>query len=327
MLSKLIVKTGGLLAVVLLCLATPDAVRAQGYPDRPVRLVVPFGAGGITDQTARVIGEELAKSLKQSVVIENRAGAGGALAAGQVARSAPDGYTLLLMTNGIAAVNPHVQEKITYSALDDFDFVSMVALTPLVFVTDPKGRFHTLAELVAAARAAPDTLAFSSSGIGASIHQAMLLLKKDAGVAFLHVPFRSGADAMTAILNGSAVATAVESVVAEPLIRSGNLRALALTTRDRIAILPEVPTVKEAIGIDLEAGSLSGIVVPKGTPPAILAQLERAVAAAVNSDLAGARIYSQGSQRLPLGGAAFRDTIRDEVEKWRVIFRAETERR
>lgn len=322
MLPRLIVRMSALLAVGLLSVAGSTAGHGQGYPDRPVKLVVPFGAGGITDQTARVIGEELGKALKQNVVIENRAGAGGALAAGQVARAAPDGYTLMLMTNGIAAVNAHVQEKVSYSALDDFDFVSMVALTPLVFVTDPKGRFTTLPALVDAARAASGTLAFSSSGIGASIHQAMLLLRKDAGVEFLHVPFRSGADAMTAILNGSAVATAVEAVVAEPLIRSGNLRALALTARERIAILPEVPTVREAIGVDLEAGSLSGIVVPKGTPPEILDRLERAVGIAVNSDLAGARIYSQGSQRLPPGGAAFRDTIKAEVEKWRTIFQA-----
>ena len=321
--SKLIVKTGVLLAALLLSLAPPTPGRAQGYPERPIKLVVPFGAGGITDQTARVIGEELGKILKQNVVIENRAGAGGALAASQVARSAPDGYTLLLITNGIAAVNPHVQEKISYSALDDFDFVSMVALTPLVFVTDPKGRFHTLPDLLAAARGAPETLPFSSAGIGSSIHQAMLLLKKDTGVAFLHVPFRSGADAMTAILNGSAVATAVEAVVAEPLIRSGALRALALTARERIPSLSEVPTVKEAIGVDLEAGSLSGIVAPKGLPPALLSQLEGAVGAATAGDLARDRIYSQGSQRLPLGSAAFRDKIKDEVGKWRAIFQVE----
>ena len=148
-----------------------------------------------------------------------------------------------------------------------------------------------------------------------------MLLKKDTGVAFLHVPFRSGADAMTAILNGSAVATAVEAVVAEPLIRAGNLRALAVTARERIPILSEVPTVKEAIGVDLEAGSLSGIVAPKGTPPEIVAELERAVLAATASDLARDRIYSQGSQRLPPGPAAFRETIRGEIERWRAIFR------
>lgn len=322
MLSKLIVIAGALVALGLLSVVSPDAGWAQAYPDRPIRLVVPFGAGGITDQTARVMGEELGRILKQNVVVENRAGASGALAASQVARSAPDGYTLLLLTNGVAAVNPLLQDKISYNALDDFDFVSMVALTPQVFVTDPKGRFGTLAELVAAAKDAPETLPFSSAGIGSSIHQGMLLLRKDAGVAFLHVPFRSGAEAMTAILNGSAVASAIEAVIAEPLIRSGTLRALALTARERIAILPEVPTVKEAIGVELEAGSLSGIVAPKGTPPDILALLERATKAATEGDLARDRIFSQGSQRLPPGSAAFRDTIRQEVEKWRAIFRA-----
>jgi tripartite-type tricarboxylate transporter receptor subunit TctC len=308
----------GTLLVALVCLG--DLSYAQNYPDRPIRLIVPFGAGGITDLTARVVAQELSKQLGQTVVAENRPGAGGAIAAGQVARAAPDGYTLMIITNGMVAVAPLFQRQLPYDPLNDFEYISMIANTPLVFVTSSDSAFETLSDLVKAASTEPATVSFSSSGLGTSIHQAMALLNKSTGASMLHVPYKSGAEAAMAVLSGTVVATAVETVVVGPMIASGKLRALGLTAAQRVPSLPDVPTVKETIGTELEAGSLSGLVAPKGTPSQILARLEAAIHVAVRSELAADRIYSQGSQPMPEGSAVYREKMLEEQEKWRHVF-------
>jgi len=313
----------GALLVAFVCLGT---AHAQNYPDRSIRLIVPFGAGGITDQTARIVAQELSKQLGQTVVVENRPGAGGAIAAAQVAKAASDGYTLMIITNGMVAVNPLIQGQLSYDPLNDFEYISMIANTPLVFVTSSDSAFKTLGELVKAASKEPGTVSFSSSALGTSIHQAMALLSKSTGASMLHIPYKSGAEAATAVLSGTVAATAVKTVVVGPMITSGKLRALGLTAAQRVPSLPDVPTVKETIGTELEAGSLSGLVAPKGTPSQILAKLEAAIHFAVRSELAADRIYSQGSQRMPEGSAVYRQKMLQEQEKWRHIFVEQTNR-
>ena len=312
----------GLWAAALLLALFSGGVRADSdWPQRPITLVVPFGAGGVTDMTARTVAKVLQQELGQSIVVENRPGAGGGIAASSVARAKPDGYTLMLITNGMVAVNPLINPSLNYDAFKDFDYVSMIASTPLVLVVPAASPVRSLQELLEQARGEPDSLAFASSGIGTSIHQVLALLQHQSGASFMHIPYKSGAEAVTAVLSGTVQASAVETVVVNSFVESGKMRALGVTSARRVGgSLADVPAVAERLGRDFDVGSISGLVAPAGMPAERMRTLEQAMAKVLQSPEMQ-NLYAQGSQTVEHGAAPFRKKMEQEAVKWKAVFK------
>ncbi|ADP19066.1 extra-cytoplasmic solute receptor family protein 156 [Achromobacter xylosoxidans A8] len=304
-----------------LTLASPS--QAVGtWPERPITLIVPFGAGGITDLTARTVARQLQAELGKPVVVENKPGAGGNIAADIVARAKPDGYTLMVITNGMVAVNPLIHKQLNYDALKDFAYVSMIANTPLALVVPEASPIQDLPALVARARSRPDAVSYASSGQGTSIHQVFALMQQQTSATLMHVPYKSGAEAATALLSGVVDVTAVETVVVGPFIQSGKMRALGVTSAQRVSNLPDVPAARETLGGDFDVGSISGLVAPAATPKDILDKLERAMQAVAQSE-GMAQLYAQGSQPMPTGSQVFLERMLQEQKKWRRVFSAD----
>lgn len=309
-----------LVAALAISLAGGPAA-ASGYPAQPIRLVVPFGAGGVTDTTARVFAEGLSKELGQPVVVENRAGAGGAIAASSVAKSRPDGYTLLVITNGMYAVNPLIYAQLPYDPDKDFDYVAMLANTPTILAVGPDSPHQTLTELVEAAKARPESLSFSTAGEGSDNYQVMRLLEQASGARLLHVPYKSGPESLTAMMSRQTDATAVSAVTAGGFIAANQIRPLAVTSSRRLAQQPQVPTAQEALGRPIEGGSLSGIAAPVGTPEPVLERLNAAIAAVAAGPLAQQKVYAQGSEPVDPGRRVFEQRVREEQAKWRALLK------
>ena len=303
----------------LLCLAGAP-LYAQTYPVKPVKLVVPFAAGGGNDVFARVLGQKLSEQWKQSVVVENRPGAGGNIGADFVAKAAPDGYTLLLGHTGTLAINPGLYSKMPYDAVKDFAPVAQFATAPLVLVTGNHVEARTLADVIALAKARE--LTFSSGGAGTGAHLTGELFKSVAGLKLLHVPYKGTVPAMTDVIGGQV--HMIFSVIPPVLqhIRSGKLRAIAVTGPARTAMLPDVPSVGESGHPALESTLSYGIVAPAGTPEIILretqAQIGRVVAMADFRE----RLASEGTDPLFASGAAFAATLQAETRKWAAVIKA-----
>lgn len=310
-----------LVLVAALAISLAGGPAAAGYPDQPIRLVVPFGAGGVTDTTARVFAEGLSKELGQPVVVENRAGAGGAIAASSVAKSRPDGYTLLVITNGMYAVNPLIYAQLPYDPDKDFDYVAMLANTPTILAVGPDSPHQTLTELVEAAKARPESLSFSTAGEGSDNYQVMRLLEQASGARLLHVPYKSGPESLTAMMSRQTDATAVSAVTAGGFIAANQIRPLAVTSSRRLAQQPQVPTAQEALGQPIEGGSLSGIAAPAGTPEPVLERLNAAIAAVAAGPLAQQKVYAQGSEPVDPGRRVFEQRVREEQAKWRALLK------
>lgn len=295
--------------VLPLLLATP----ALAQP-RPIRLLVPFGAGGITDVVARIVAEPAARALGQPIIIENRPGAGGNIAGEALARAAPDGLTIMLASTGMFAANPVLYARMPFDPLRDFEPLALVATSPHVLVT---AALHaSLAAMLAAARAAPEALSWSTAGVGSSPHQSLLLLQSLSATKFLDVHFRSGAEGVQAVLTGQVTATAEAVVVLAGHVRAGTLRALCVAGSARVAQLPEVPTAAEAGLPGFENGSTSGIVAPRGVAPEILARLSEAFQAATADAAVVRRLSDQGSLPLTGGPAEFSAVMARETARW-----------
>ncbi|AZG10986.1 tripartite tricarboxylate transporter substrate binding protein [Pigmentiphaga sp. H8] len=292
---------------------------AQGYPTQPIRMVVPFAAGGITDITARMFAEGLAKELGQTVVVENRTGAGGSVAAGAVANAKPDGYTLLVITNGMYAVNPLIYKKLPYDPKRDFTYVALLANTPTILAVAGGSSSSSLKELLEKAAAQPDKVSFATAGEGSDSYQVLQLLQQIGGVKMLHVPYKGGSESMTSLLSGNVDMTAVSAVPAVSFVKSGQIRPLAVTSSRRLPNLPEIPTVGEVLGKPLEGGSLSGIAVPAGTPAEIVKRLNAAIAAVAKGDAVRQNIYARGSEPVDGTQEAFVARVAAEQKKWEGI--------
>lgn len=291
---RLLLATGG-------ALAAPGLAHAQAFPARPLRIVVPFAPGGPADTMARLAARVLEPRLGQPVVVENRPGAGGNIAGEHVARSAPDGHTLLLAGQAIVAINKALTPTLSYDPERDFAFLGMLGITANVILAHPEAaRATTIPELVAAARAAPGAIAYGSFGVGSLSHLSAEVLAAAAGVQFLHVPYPGAAPMMTDLTAGRVGFGFPGAPLAVPAARGGRLRALAVTTPRRIAALPDVPTMVELGYPDLDAPSWFGLVAPSATPAPVLARL-RAEMAALNAD-AGYReaLAAQTAEPLPL---------------------------
>lgn len=283
------------LALAAAPLLMPGLGRAQAWPDRPVRLIVPFAPGGNSDITARACAPAMSAKLGQPVVVENRAGAGGSVAAQQVARMRPDGYTILLGSNGPLAINPAVQANLGYDPLRDFAPIGLFVRTPMAITVHRSLPPRTVAELVAYSKANPGKVGFGSSGIASTAHLSLEMFNAATGAGIIHVPYGSGGALTPDLISGTLAGAITEIATALPLHREGAVRILGVTAAQRLPVVPEVPTADEAGVAGFEAAAFVGIVVPAGVPAEATAALAEAVAAAVADAGVRQRLEGMGS--------------------------------
>jgi tripartite-type tricarboxylate transporter receptor subunit TctC len=267
------------------------------YPDKPIRLIVPFAAGGNADLVARLMAEYMAPSLGQTIVVENRAGAGGSLGAGQVASAPPDGYTLLTGSNGPLTVNPFVQAKLTYDPLKDFVAVGLANLAPHAIVLHESVPAKTVPELVALSKQQPITIA--TSGAGSAGHMTLVRFIAATGANLTHVPYRGGATLVPDMLAGTVSGGMTEMSTALPHYKGGKLRIVAVASATRGALSPDVPTMIESGLKDFLAASYVGVLAPAKTPPEIVALLEKALIKAVADKIVQDRFIATGAELVP----------------------------
>ena len=310
--------------IALLCLTVGAAgfVAAQpiAYPTRPIRLVVPFTPGGSTDILARAIGQELTKAWGQSVIVDNVPGAGGAIGADKVAKAAPDRYTLLMGHIGTLAVNPSLYPKLPYNPVKDFAPVAWVARVPNVLVVHPSVAAKNVQELVALAKAKPGQLNYGSGGNGSAANLATEYFKLQTGVAMVHIPYKGTAPAVSDLIGGQiqVLFTGAPAVIGH--VKSGQLRALAVSSPKRLDALPDLPTVAQATGIkDFEADQWYGVVAPAGTPREIITKLNAQINAALNTPELKARLASEGAVATPGMPEAYGALIVREIARWKPV--------
>jgi len=265
---------------LVLAAVTASSAHAQSYPNRPIRLIVPFAAGGAVDVLARLLGAKLSDQLGQPVVVENRPGAGGTLAADAVAKAPPDGYTILQNTNG-AAIAPALYKSLPFDAATDFAPVTQLVASNLILVASPKSGITTFQELVARAKADPGKLNYGSSGVGNPLHLTMEMIKHATGIDILAVPFRGDAQINAALIAGDVEVAVVPLATAVPLIQDGRIRGLAITGAKRSPTVPNIPTVAESGVPGFASTSWQGWFMPAKTPPAIVARIQQETAKAL----------------------------------------------
>ncbi len=310
----------GMWTIVLVLAAT--GAFAQPYPARPVRLIVPTTPGGSVDTLARTIAPRLSERWSQQVVVDNRSGAGGTIAAEFTARSAPDGYTLMIGTVAGLATNVSLQQKLPYDPVKDFAPVTLVATQNLVLTVHPSVPAKSVRELVKFARSRPGQLTFASAGNGTGSHLSGELFKQLAGVDLLHIPYKGVAPALVDVISGQVSISFPSILTSLPQVRSGRLRALAVSGAQRSAALPELPTMMEAGVKDYESATWYGIVAPAATPPEIVSKLNAEIAAILKQPDTRERIARDGADPVGNTPEQFRAFMKSEIEKWRKVIRA-----
>ena len=318
-------QTLGLLALLAPALAAAQAA----WPSKAVRMVVPFAAGGTTDILARSLAPELQKAFGQPFVVDNKPGAGGNLGAAEVAKSAPDGYTLLMGTVGTHAINAALYPKMPYDPVKDFAPITLMAGVPNVFVMNPalaaKYGINTVADFIKVAKANPGKFNMASSGNGTSIHLAGELFKSMTGTYMVHFPYRGSGPALIDLIGGSMDLMFDNLPSALPHIKAGKLKGLAVTSAKRSDAIPELPTIAEAGGAALkgyEASSWFGLMAPAGTPPEIVARLQQETAKALGSPALKERLQAQGAIPSGMSSADFVAFIAAETRKWAAVVKA-----
>ena len=296
-------------------------VNAQTWPAKSLRIVVPFAPGGSTDIFARLLGERLATTLGQPVVIDNRAGAAGNIGAEAVARAAPDGYTLLMATTGVMAINHALYKNLTYDAAKDLEPVAFVASITNVLIVAAESPLKSVADVLATAKQAPEKLSFASSGAGSSTHMSAELFKSMAGIKLLHVPYKGSGPALLDLIAGRVSLMFENMPGAVPHIKGGKVRALAQTGLKRTPAIADVPTVAEAGVTGYESLSWSGIALPAGTSKDVLARLNRDINSILAQPEMRQKLVEQGAE--PVGGTpdAFAQHVRRERDKWGTVVR------
>ena len=295
---------------VAACAAASPAV-AQNFPNRPIRIVVPFAAGGAVDTVGRIVAAKMSEHLGQPVIVENRTGAGGNIGADAVAKSPPDGYTLLLTTSG-HAITPALYRTVPYDAVKDFTPVSQVLATTFVLVSSPKLPVTSIAEVVALAKSKPGSLNYGSSGLGAPLHLAMEVFKHSAGIEVQHIPYRGDAPVNAALMAGEIQLAVVPQSTGLPFIKAGSIRPLGVTGTKRSPVLPEVPTIAEAGVTGLEVRSWNGLFAPAATPRETILIIQKAVTTSMHSAEVRDRILAMGQ-----------DPIGNTPEEFDALFKAD----
>ncbi|WP_431284571.1 Bug family tripartite tricarboxylate transporter substrate binding protein [Humitalea sp. 24SJ18S-53] len=301
-------------------LAAPSIAQEE-WPNRPIRLIVPFPPGAANDSLGRAIADQLAPRLGKPVVVENRPGAGGAVGSEAVARAAPDGYTLLLGHIGTLAVNVAIYPRLPYDPIRDFAPVGLIANVPNVIAINPKLPFQDLKSLVDYARANPGKLRYCSAGNGSAAHVVMLAFLSATGVEIEHVPYRGLAQALTDLTAGHVDATTGGVPTVMPLVRQGLLRALGVSSGRRAASAPELPTVSETVSPGFNVVPWYGVAAPAGTPAGIIDRLNAEMNASLAAPAVAARLQQEGAEPAPGTPAAFAALIQSEVPRWGRLIR------
>jgi tripartite-type tricarboxylate transporter receptor subunit TctC len=298
--------------------ALPAGTVLAAYPERPVTLVVPFGPGGANDVVARVIQQPLAEALGQTIIIENRGGAGGSIGTGYVSRQKPDGYTMLLAASGFV-VNPSLYAKVPYDPYKDFEPVGEITKFPILFTVRPDSGMNTLADLIARAKKQAGKLNYSSPGAGTLAHLGFELFKLQAGVNLVHIPYASAAPAATALLGGVVDVAAVSVAVGKPQIDAGKLRGLVTTGSERWAELPKIPTIIEAGLPKAVVETWQGFMVPAGTPKDVIARLSKATLTVMKRQDVRDKLLKAGFHSSGTTPEAFRKRVLDELPQWKEL--------
>jgi len=308
------------LGALFACVGT--VASAQGYPNRTIRLVVPFPAGGTTDILAREVAQKLTEVFGQAVVVDNRPGAAGNIGSDLVAKSAPDGYTLLMGTVGTHAINPSLYSKMPYDHVKDFAPVVLVAGVPNVLVVNPALPVNSVSDLIKLAKDKPGQINFASSGSGTSIHLSGELFKTMASVDMTHVPYKGSSPALTDLIGGQVQIMFDNLPSALPQIKGGRLRAIAVTSLKRAPVLPDIPTINESGLPGFEASSWFGVLAPAGTPAPIVARINTEVNKWLQSADAREKLLGQGAEAAGGSPEQFASHIRAESEKWAKVVKA-----
>lgn len=310
-------------AAAMLALAAPAAHAQADYPTRPIKLILPFPPGGGADLTARSLAQKMGETMGQSIVVENKPGANGALGTEAVAKSAPDGYTLLVTDRGSLAVNPHLYAKLGYDPLRDFAFVGIATDGPYVLVANPSLNVKTVAELAAASKAKPGTINYASFGIGSMPQMNLEALNRKLGIDLVHVPYKGAGPASQAVVAGEVGVTIASVPAVQGFIKDGRLRALAVGSDKRFAVLPDVPTMKEAgVDGDILVPTFFALLAPAGTPPAIVARLNAEMKKALADPALAERLTAAG---LVVNGSSpevMANTVRQDNARFGALVKA-----
>jgi tripartite-type tricarboxylate transporter receptor subunit TctC len=301
---------------VLALIGALDRARADDYPTRPITLIVPFPPGGSTTVMARNGADKLSVSLGQQIVVENRGGAGGTIGTRSVARATPDGYTILLSYTATMAIAPAMNANAGYDPRKDFVPIGMIGAAPSVLVVNPSMPVHSVAELIAFAKAAPAPLQYGSPGVGTVNHLAGEYLAAETGMKLQHVPYKGNGPALGDLLGGHILMMFVPIPVALGNIKAGTLRGLAIGSANRTNLLPDLPTLAESGVPGFEVGLRYGLVAPAGTPPAVVARLNKELNAALAMEDVKNRLATEGAESLPGTPEAYAADIDKEEKKW-----------
>ena len=312
----------GFSAALGAAVAWPGLVRAQAFPGHSLRLLVPYAAGGGTDAIARLIADATGEKLGQTLVVENNGAGAGNIATITAASAPPDGYTVLMANQGPMVVNPHLFKTLKIDPLTAFDPVTLITSAPLVVVVPKESRFTSFKELMAFGLANSGKLTYGSAGNGSASHMATILLENVTGMKSVHVPYRGAGPAIADLLGGRTdyMVTTLPSV--SGLVETGQMRALAVTTKTRTKKLPDVPTVAESGWSSYEAGAWYGFVVPKGTPAGVVDTLRKATVAAINTPKVRERFANEGAEPIGSTPRDFADMMKMESKRWAEVGKA-----
>ncbi len=317
---------GRAMVVIAAALAGAAIATAQTYPSKPIRIIVPYPAGGTSDILARAIGPGITAALGQPVVIENKPGSTGNVGAELVAKSPPDGYTVMLADIGSLAISPSIFPALPFDPVKDFAPVIMVAYSPHLLAVNPALPARDVKELIALAKAKPGTLNFAVSGVGGANHLAGVDFALRTGVKWTYIPYKGGAQAITDVVGGQADVLFNGMVATYPMVKGGKLKALAISSPQRFAAAPDIPTVAESGLPGFETGSFQGIVAPAGTPPEIVARLHQTITKILATPEMQERLATAGAELRPGSPAEFGVFIRDEKARWAKVVKESGEK-
>jgi tripartite-type tricarboxylate transporter receptor subunit TctC len=293
--------------------------RAQDYPTRPIRILVPYAPGGIADIAARLVGAKLTDAFGQQVIVENRPGGNGFIAVGGTAKSAPDGYTLVVVTTGDVAINPALFKDVPYDVDRDLAAITTVSDAPLVLATNTDSSYKSVADVIAAAKAKPNTLAVGTPGYGSVNQMVLESIALNTGTKFVHVPYKGGAPAAQALVAGDIPLGVVASSSVAPHVASGKIRVLAITTGQRSPLNPDWPTLKEQGAGDIDASNWTALLAPKGTPQSIIDKLNAKVVEILNMPDVKEKFAAGGVSTIPSSPAELGARIKRDLAAYRVV--------